>query len=134
MKKQTVKLPAENSGTARNYDGEKETHNVMHVIAATRDGMRQIITCRFYSARSRGSSVHYCSVWFTGKASRYGSGTGKAGGWGYHKDSAALDAALRAAGVTLGHPIAGVGPSAMRGTLRALAAALGYRKTFIVEQ
>lgn len=134
MKKQTAKLPAENIETARSYGSEKETHNIMHVIAATRDGMRQIITCRFYSGRSRGSSVHYCSVWFTGKASRYGSGTGKAGGWGYHKDSAALDAALRAAGVELGYSISGVGDSAMRDALRALAAALGYRKAIIVEQ
>lgn len=134
MKKQTAKLPAENIETARNYSSEKETHNVMHVVAATRDGMRQIITCRFYSARSRGASVHHCSVWFTGKASRYGSGTGKAGGYGYHKDSAALAAALLAAGVTLGYSISGVGNSAMRDALRALAAALGYRKTFIVEQ
>lgn len=133
MKKQTVKLPSENTDNAINYGCEKETHNVMHVVATTRDGMRQIITCRFYSGRSSNSSVHYCSIWFTGKTLLYGSGTGEACGYGYHKDSAALDAALRASGVTLGYPIAGAGETAMHDALHALAAALGYRKTIIVE-
>lgn len=133
MKKQTAKLPAERIEAATNYGRDKETHNVMHVIASTRDGMQQVITCRFYSGRSRSASVHYCSIWFSGK-NYYGSGSGSAGGYGYHKDSAALASALRSAGVELSKSISGVGESAMREALHALARTLGYRKTFIVEQ
>ena len=136
MKRKTMiaTLPASNVEDGKNYSGDKETHNVMHVIASTREGMQQVITCRFYSGRSRSASVHYCSIWFSGKNNRYGAGNGSAGGYGYHKDSAALGAAIRSAGIELNRSISGVGNGACEDALRAIARALGYRKTFVVTQ
>jgi hypothetical protein len=50
--------------------------------------------------RSPSSSVVYCSVWVN-SANYSSSGKGSAGGGGYHKESAALQAALTSAGIEL---------------------------------
>lgn len=53
------------------------------------------------------------------------SGYGKASGYGYHKSSAALQAAITSAGITLTDPIDGRGDQAMEEALRAIAIAQG---------
>lgn len=53
------------------------------------------------------------------------SGSGKAGGYGYHRPSQAAAEAFRNAGFTLANDIGGVGDTAMEGALHALAAWLG---------
>lgn len=128
-----VTLPTERIENGKNFSKDKETHAIMHVIALTKKGPVQCITTRFYSGRSRNASVHYCSIWYYGNK-QWGAGHGQAGGWGYHKDSAALDSAIRSAGIKLDKDISGVGNSAMREALTAIANKLGYRKIFIVEQ
>lgn len=53
-------------------------------------------------------------------------GGGRAGGYGYHKASAALEVALMCAGFTFSNAIAGRGETAMTEALKACAVALGY--------
>lgn len=98
-----------------------------------------IVTARIY----RPGTVAYCSLWISGTG-RYGRGQGKAGGYGYHKPSAALQAAINDAGITLTGDvygrtktdkpcsISGVGDSAMIEACDAIARALTGKRWFIV--
>lgn len=54
------------------------------------------------------------------------SGSGRAGGGGYCKASAAADAAITNAGFDLSHSISGAGTNAIKEAVLAVAAALGY--------
>ena len=66
------------------------------------------------------ASTAYACVWLNLKDS-YAVGKGKVGGYGYDKESAAISEALESAGIQLAHSIHGVGESAIRGALVALA-------------
>lgn len=66
----------------------------------------------------------YACVWIS-TPDNYAIGKGKAGGCGYHKESAAIDEALRDAGIQLEHCIHGVGDSAIMGALAAIAKFIG---------
>lgn len=55
------------------------------------------------------------------------SGTGSAGGYGYHRPSAAADEAIRNAGFTLDESISGRGEQAIELAVQAIAEALGYK-------
>lgn len=125
-------LPTADTDTAKNYSGEKELVNSLALVAATRTGLEEVISARFYMGRSNSASVVYASIWVRGK-NRWISGTGSAGGYGYHKESAALDSAIRSAGIKLSSPINGAGDGAMREALNAIAKACGYAgRTIIV--
>ena len=105
---------------------EKGFNNQISIIDP-KDGS-QIVIARFYWTDSRA----YCCLWVHGD-SVYGSGAGYAGGYGYHKESAALDSAISDAGIELSENISGVGDGAMRDALVAIAkAATGKRKVFTV--
>lgn len=91
---------------------------------------RTVITCRTYT-KGRGNTV-YASLWvhrITDKNKpadwEYGetSGRGQAGGYGYHKASAAVAEAIRSAGIELwgsayGHPVNGDSPAVTRALLK----------------
>lgn len=97
-----------------------------------RDGSA-IVTARFYWPGRDGASNCYCCVWIHGDKA-HGSGSGKAGGYGYHKESAALLDALNAAGAYIDTDIAGRGDGAMRDAVKALALKVtGKRKVFLHE-
>lgn len=89
---------------------------------------REIITARWYGAGSR----VYCCVWIHG-ANVYSSGSGWAGGYGYHKGSAALETALSVAGVAFSEPFGGHGESAETDALAALARHIGADSITIVK-
>ena len=131
----------------RNYADTKETILELRVIARRSEHaayeprkLCEVVTARFYMGRSRNASTVYCSVWVHCEGI-HTAGHGTAGGWGYHKNSAALSAALTSAGVELwGSPydkededtnegqrayISGCGDSAMRSALLAVARATG---------
>lgn len=82
---------------ARNYGGEKET--VSKYIILDKTG-KQFVDCRVYMGRSRNSSTVYASIWVNG-TNVHTSGKGTGGGYGYHKESAAIADAIGNAGVTL---------------------------------
>ena len=88
-----------------------------------------IVDARVY----RPGATAYAAVWIYGN-DIYASGTGRAGGYGYCKESAAVAEALARAGVTLSDHIDGRGLSAVREALEAVArAATGKRRFFVVE-
>jgi len=74
----------------------------------------------------------YAALWVNGRRSAtfpdgvHTSGTGKAGGGGYHKASAAAMAAITNAGFTLSYDIDGRGEGSMRDAVLAIAHALGF--------
>jgi hypothetical protein len=67
-------------------------------------------------------SVCYCAAWLHGTADT--SGTGKAGGYGYHMQSAAIEAALKAAGFNFNQEIGGRGTEAEQAAIMAAARAI----------
>lgn len=135
---------------ARMPNGKEQT-GCAEVVTVHKGEIINPITARFFMGRSSGASVVYCCIWIRTASGRYLSGRGNAGGYGYHKASAALDDAIHSAGVSLyGYPysgldrdgkpdiaamirerkpasISGVGETAMRSALEAIARAAGYR-------
>lgn len=91
---------------------------------------RTVLTCRTYT-KGRGNTV-YASLWVHRIADKnkpdsweYGetSGRGQAGGYGYHKASAAVAEAIKSAGIELfgspyGHPVNGDTPAVTRAMLK----------------
>ena len=127
---------------AVNRSREKELTNRI-VVVDDAGSKRRIVDCRFYMGRSSQASVVYCSIWLSGSIDSglvWMSGSGQAGGWGYHKASAAMQRAITAAGFTLTEddgktpsPIDGRGDDAMRDAAIALAAALGFNDVILID-
>ena len=86
------------------------------VVGIDKDGeIIQPVIARFYATQAR----IYCCLWIHGEP--YTSGSGWAGGYGYHKASAALQEAITNAGFTLSEPIDGRGDTAIDAALLAIA-------------
>jgi len=117
----------------RNMAGDKKTHRTAVVVAVDAEGrVYHAVTIRCYSGRSRNATTHYASVWIAGRDA-YGSGHGTASGYGYHKDSAAIEQAFRSAGVAGLPDFGGAGGSAIRDAALAVAVALGLAPIAYVE-
>ena len=80
---------------------------------------------RFYCS---GSVIH-CIAWISGREV-YGSGYGKAGGYGYCKESAAMHDAICNAGITMSEHWAGMGDSRMRSAALGIAKAVTGKRKF----
>ena len=119
----------ENVSNAVNYKGQKELVKSYNVIT---DTLQEIIMARCYMGRSASASTVYASVWIY-SGGTHTSGKGKAGGYGYHKESAAIAEAIESAGITLDANISGVGDCAIRDALTAIANALEFERVLIVE-
>lgn len=134
MTQKVTKLAPQMNG--RNYGDEKETIRQFVFIApdpdfkAGEDRRRYArpVELRFYMARSAdGASPVYASVWMQSRdCSVYAAGHGSAGGYGYHKSSAAAAEAFRSAGVSLAADIAGRGDPAIIAAVEAVARRLGW--------
>ena len=96
------------------------------LIVNTKAGPKQVVDARFWMGRSNSASVVYCSIWIHGNGFEC-SGRGQAGGYGYHKPSAAFAAAVGSAGIQLAKPVDGVGDSAVRDAIETIGQAMGYR-------
>jgi len=135
----------DNSGANYSYEKKEQTDSYTATVAKGGE-VHTPVVAKCYMGRSSSASVVYCNVWVHGKVKDQYislSGSGSAGGCGYHKTSAAVDEALRSAGVQLyGSPysnpgekpnmketasISGVGDSAIEAALVAICRALGYR-------
>jgi hypothetical protein len=128
--RETIKATIQKDGlneNGKNYS--KETISTYNIVARTARGLTNCITCRVYMGRSRNSSTVYASVWLYGKDC-YGSGSGQAGGYGYHKESAAINDALQSAGIVLSSSVHGTGEH--EDALKATARALGYTGELLV--
>lgn len=112
---------------ARNLSPQKETirRDVLVAFDRNENELRQVIDVRWYMGRSSKASVVYCSFWIRGNG-RWITGYGKAGGYGYCKQSAAFADALTSAGIeTWGH-VHGAGDSAIIKAMHDIANVLGY--------
>jgi hypothetical protein len=120
-------MPSTGVSNSRNLGGKKETVSTHTVVAVNTTGeIDTVLEARFYMSRSAdGASPVYCSVWISGPECST-SGYGGASGYGYHKESAALQSALESAGITLSQPIDGRGSQAMFEAFLAIATACGY--------
>jgi len=79
---------------------------------------------RFYNT---GQTIH-CIAWLSGRDA-HGSGYGKAGGYGYCKESAAMEDAILSSGVSMGERWGGVGDTKQREAAFSIAKKLtGKRK------
>lgn len=78
------------------------------------------IRCNVYETSGRS----YCCLWIN-LGGQIRSGTGYAGGCGYHRSSAAVQEAITNAGIHLSEPIDGRGEHAIESALVAIAAAAG---------
>ena len=119
----------ENVSNAVNYGDKKELIKTFNVVT---DGLKEVIAVRCYMGRSANASTVYASVWIN-TSEVHTSGKGKASGYGYHKESAAIGDAINSAGIMLDTDISGVGNSAIRDALTAIANALGFERVLIVE-
>lgn len=105
----------------------KEKHFMRQWSVIDLDKGREVICLREYGT-STGASNSSCLWVFHGD---YANGSGKAGGYGYHRPSAANEAAFEAAGVTFKNAFGGTGDTGTEDALRALADALGLRRYMI---
>ena len=118
----TLPRAARSNGT--NLSGQKEMVSAMSAVALIDGKMREVVVARWYKARkSDGASPVYASIWTYGAGFNI-SGHGRATGYGYHKASAALSAAIDSAGIVLSERIGGLGDGATRSALEAIARAI----------
>lgn len=128
---------------AKNLADDKEVTDIKTLVAIKNGKIFTPVVARWYMGRSSRASVVYCSIWINTKDFHTG-GHGSAGGYGYHKVSAAFADALDSAGVVLyGSPyayvvetakdlrlrarIGGCGDSSVDAALKAIGHALGFR-------
>ena len=124
MNNVTATLPRAARSNGKNMSGQKELVNAMSAVTVINGEMREVVIARWYKARkSVGASPVYASIWTNG-AGFYISGYGRATGYGYHKASAALSAAIDSAGIVLSERIDGVGDGAIRRAVEAIARAI----------
>lgn len=88
---------------------------------------RKVVDLRIYFPRE----TAYACIWI-GNDTFHASGSGKAGGYGYCKESTAAGQAMTAAGVKLSKYIQGVGTQAVEDAVLAIATALGYPDAMLV--
>ena len=91
--------------------------------------LREIVILRIYGTNAK----NYACLWYN-NTDEWGSGSGSAGGYGYHRPSAAAQEAFEKAGVTLSEDINGRGDSAIREAVEALAKALFPRKKVFIHK
>ena len=114
---------AQNIGSKR----DRVQHGFYKEIAVIHDERTTPCRFRFYNT---GQTIH-CIAWISGSDS-YGSGYGKAGGYGYCKESAAMEDALINAGIKMGEHWGGMGDTKQREAAFAVAQKVtGKRKFFL---
>lgn len=124
-----AKLTKTECMNAKNLGDKKETIKQMILITHKAGEFREPIIARWYMSRSGdGASPVYCSLWVH-SSPYYVSGRGKAGGYGYHKGSAAFQEACDSAGIELSQPVDGRGDEMVREALFAIGVALGFEQS-----
>ena len=125
----------EQISNARNYGGDKETFRALSAVVSSNGKLQEVVTLRLYCGRTRCAQTVIASVWVKGRTSTgsiWKSGTGKAGGYGYCKSSAASSEAFKSAGITFDSPIDGRGMSVVREAIEATARAMGFRGQLLI--
>ena len=113
---------AENiSNQARNARDKQALIHQYTVLGIIDGEIRSLVEARIYMGMSRSAERMTAILWVHGK--NYACGSGWAGGYGYHKQSAAAGRAIGAAGFELDTSISGAGESALIDGLKAVALA-----------
>jgi len=112
-------------------EGSKEQTDAWTVVVRTADGLKTPVKARCFMSRAASASTVYACVWVHGNGYSL-SGRGKASGYGYHKESVAIDEAIVSAGIKLSESINGAGDAAIEEALIAITRALGYKGRCIV--
>jgi len=133
IKAQIIKK-AEN---AKRPDNKELVSAYSLVVRLPSGEMREVITVRCYMGRSASASVVHAVLWVRCADGEWTSGSGSAGGYGYHKESAAIADAISSAGVTLQYlendrkdhwfDLGGTGTSYYPQVFESIARAAGYR-------
>jgi hypothetical protein len=97
IKAQIVKK-AEN---AKRPDNKELVSAYSLVVRLPSGEMREVVTVKCYMGRSASASVVHAVLWVRCKDGEWTSGSGSAGGYGYHKESAAIADAVKSAGIEL---------------------------------
>ena len=99
----------------------------MNLVGYSKDGLRNLVTVRWYQSSRTGASTIYCCLWtYAGKLD-YRMGSGIAGGYGYCKRSAAFAEALENAGLAAPFDsISGAGMFAVKDAIMAIGNLMGY--------
>ena len=84
-------------------------------LAIVGDEIKEAVNCRIYGTQSR----NYCCIWYRND-NIYSSGSGYAGGYGYHRPSAAAETAMTQAGVKLSEYISGRGDYSIQDAVLAI--------------
>lgn len=131
----------------KNLSGDKEQVGNYKIVALYKGQFKTPITVTCWMGRSSQASVVYASIWVQTSKGAWCAGHGSAGGYGYHKESAAIQDAIDSAGIELFGDvyggdnkerakkqayIGGVGDTAIKYALEAIARAAGYRKFTVV--
>lgn len=125
-KEQVAKLTGENKCHGTNYGGSKEQIDRKVLVALVDGELREVVDARWYMGRSRDAQTVICTVWIITRDGHDRSGTGKAGGYGYCKRSAAFAAAVSHAAVWLQNDVGGRGMSVVAEAMHALADAASF--------
>ena len=91
------------------------------ILAIVDGAIKELAECRLYMSNSRSASRITALLWVSGD--KYASGSGHADGFGYHKQSAAVESAINAACSELSERIGGRGEQATIDGLKAVALA-----------
>ena len=112
-----------------NISHRKENHFMEQysLIHLHQGEFKEAACLRIYGTQA----MNYACLWIHAKEEYYGSGSGSAGGYGYHRPSQAAMYAFNAAGIYLKEDISGRGDSAIEDAIRALASKLKIKKYFI---
>lgn len=114
-------VPSQDMPRAYRDREEKHFYNGYKVVTIVNGEMVELVDARLGAT----DNCHYASVWLNVRYcdnnyyNNYGSarGAGKAGGWGYHRESAALESAFRRAGMKFDIGCGGQGETMMRDCL-----------------
>lgn len=122
---------------ARRPDNKELVSAFSLVVRLPSGELREVITACCYMGRSASASVVYAVIWVKCADGHWTSGNGSAGGWGYHKESAAIASAIKSAGIELKDmdrtdrkdhwfDLSGTGTSYYSQVFEAIARAAGY--------
>jgi hypothetical protein len=115
----TLSINAKDGMNARAHRKENSFMYNYIGLAVVDDKIVEAVDCRIYGTNAR----NYCCLWWRANG-KYGSGSDYAGGYGYHRPSAAAAGAFSASGVELDSDISGRGDRAIEDAVLALTQSL----------
>lgn len=125
-----VLLPQAQDVQNARWPENKETFGAWSLMFFHKGKFHEAVKVRTFIGRSRDAQTVLACVWFHDReGKRWLSGKGSAGGYGYCKQSGAIDAAVTSAGIKVGENgrgFHGAGMSSAKEALREIARALGW--------